>query len=122
MSNTTRMLNAAGAGTVNSTDAGQFGTVSSGNFKNGILYPQRQKDHSGLFQVQAQGGLTGTVTLRGRLVAADAWVNVLVVTQADWDADPLKSYATAVTIFPEMMVVSNITAGAGPAISAWLSE
>lgn len=121
MSHTTKVLNNAGSGVVNSTDAGQFGTFSQGDFRLGILYTQRPKDRSGLIQIAAQSGLTGSVTLQGRMHSNDAWFNVIVITQADWNTDPNFTIAKVVTMFPEMRVVSNISAGV-PSISVWITE
>jgi hypothetical protein len=121
VSHTTKVLNAAGSGIVNSTDVGQYGNVVAGDFRNGVLFTQRVKDRSGLFQIAAQVGLTGSVTLRGRMTPVDAWFNVIVITQADWNTDPLFTIAKVVTMFPEMMVVSDISAGV-PSISCWITE
>lgn len=122
MSLTTKILNAAGAGTVLSTDAGQYGTVSPHpNFVNGVLYGQRVKDKSGLVQVCAVAGLTATVTLQGRMSTNDAWYDILTITQADWNADANFSSVKLSTMFPQMRARSVISAGAGP-ISVWVTE
>lgn len=124
MSITTKMLSNAGSGTVLSSDAGQFGTTGinySANFAGGILLAQRVKDKSGLFQVGANAGLTGSVTLQGRMSPTDAWYDILTLTQADWNADPQFSVARLVTTFPEMRVRSVMSAGT-PVVSAWLTE
>lgn len=122
MALTTKILNNAGSGTVLSTDAGQYGTVSPHmNFINGVLYAQRVRDKSGLFQVGANSGLTGSVTLQGRMSSTDNWYDIVTVTQADWNADPQFSVVKLVTIFPEMRAKSVMSAGS-PVVSAWVSE
>jgi len=122
MALTTQILNAAGSGTVLSTDAGQYGTQSPHmNFINGILYPQRVRDKSGVFQVGANTGLTGSVTLQGRMSSTDSWYDIITVTQADWNADPQFSVVKIVTLFPEMRCKSVMSAGT-PVVSAWISE
>lgn len=122
MSLTTKMLNNAGAGTVFSTDAGQFGTTVSGNFVNGVLQAQRVKDRSGLLQVGATTGQTATVTLQGRPDPTAPWVDLAGISQADWNTDPNFTFAKVVTLMPELRIKSVHTAGASPAINAWLTE
>ncbi len=121
MSLTTKMLENAGAGVVLSTDVGQFGNVVTPNFANGILYTQRIRDRSGLVQIAAQAGLTGDVQVQVRPMPGEAWLTILTVTQADWNADPNFTVAKVITMFPEMRLRSNITAGA-PSVDAWITE
>lgn len=125
MTLTTKMLNAVTAtGDVFSTDAGQYGSVSPHpNFVNGILYAQRTRDKSGMIQVGANSGLTGSVVLQGRMSADDSWYDIITITQADWNADTSGNYSSVklVTIFPELRMKCSISAGS-PNISAWLTE
>lgn len=119
---TTKILNNAGSGTVNSTDAGQYGTSSPHpNFVNGILYPQRVVDKAGIMQIKAQSGLTGTVTIQGRMSTNDAWYDIASATQADWNTDAQYSWVEQITLFPQMRAVSVISAGS-PSISVWITE
>jgi hypothetical protein len=114
MAQTTRMLTAAGAGTVNSTDGGQLGAT------NGVLKAQRVKDKSGLFQASMNAGQTVTLTLYGRSDPTAPWATVATITNVEMGAD--LTFTKAVVIFPEMYVKSVQSAGAAPAIEAWITE
>ena len=122
---TTKVLNAAGAGTVLSTDVGQYGisdpTRAYGDFLNGILYTQRISDKSGMVQVCAVTGLTATVTIQGRMSSSDSWFDIATISQADWNTDANFSYVKLVTLFPQMQFKSVCSVGSGP-ISVWITE
>jgi hypothetical protein len=121
MALTTKMLANAGSGVVTSDQAGQYNALPSHqNFTLGILRCQRVRDRTGLVQVAASAGLTATVTVQGRPTPVAPWLDILNITQADWGA--ALTFGKVITLMPEMRARSNVTAGATPAVSAWITE
>lgn len=116
MSLTTRMLTAAGAGTVLSTDNGQLGPV------NGVLKPQRFKDKSGIFQAAMNAGQTVTLSVQGRMDVNGNWFTITTITNTEMTLIGENTAAKVITIYPEMRVKSVQSAGAAPVIDAWITE
>ena len=120
MGQTYRVLNAAGAGSVTSQAAGQYGSLENGSFKLGILYTNRIKGKTGLWQVGTSVGWEGTLTAQGRSDSSAPWSTVGQITHGDLDSN--KSCVRQVNLMPQMRFVSEQTGGADPASSAWITE
>lgn len=120
MGQTYKVLNAAGAGTVYSTDVGQYGSVDKRVFKNGVLNTERVKGKTGLWQIAGSSGWQGSLAIEGRSDRNAPWTSVAAATHADFDAN--NSAVRQVTLLPQMRFRSTNTAGASPSMSMWLTE